>query len=159
MKIIVPDAMLGRSKWKYITENPGADWFQPDFDASAWQEGFGGFGVENAPGSYPNTAWKTSDIWLRQQFTLSPEERSGLKLRVYHDEDATIYLNGVLAAKLPGFITDYDEVDISREAAAALRPGNNVIAVHCRQTTGGQGIDVGILVPQSSTAAGNAKGD
>jgi len=149
MKVILPDAMLGRAKWKYATENPGEEWFKPDFDASTWQEGFGGFGRENAPGSYPNTVWKTSDIWLRQQFMLGADELKDLKLRVYHDEDATIYLNGVLAAELPGFITDYDEVDISKEAAAGLRPGQNIIAVHCHQTTGGQGIDVGILVPQT----------
>ncbi len=148
MKVIVPDGMIGRARWKYTTENPGADWFKPDFDASAWLEGFGGFGGGNAPGSYPNTPWKTADIWLRQQFVLRAEERAGLKLRVYHDEDATIYLNGVLAAKLPGYITDHDEVDITAAAAAALRPGNNVVAVHCHQTAGGQGIDVGILVPQ-----------
>ena len=103
--------------------------------------------------------WKTSDIWLREQFILAADERSGLKLRVYHDEDATIYLNGVLAAQLPGFITDYDEVEISKEAVAALRPGNNVIAVHCHQTTGGQGIDVGILAPQMEKKTTNAKGE
>jgi hypothetical protein len=149
MKVILPDAMLGRAKWRYTTEPPGEEWFQPEFEASGWQEGFGGFGGENAPGSYPNTAWKTPDIWLRQQFTLAADELKGLKLRVYHDEDATIYLNGVLAAKLPGFITDYEEVDISGEAAAALRAGQNTIAVHCHQSSGGQGIDVGILVPLS----------
>jgi hypothetical protein len=148
MKVVLPDAMIGRAKWKYTTENPGDEWFKPEFDASAWVEGFGGFGGEGAPGSYPNTPWKTPDIWLRQQFTLGPDELKGLKLRVYHDEDATIYLNGVLAAKLPGFITDYDEVDISKEAAATLRAGQNTIAVHCHQSTGGQGIDVGVLVPQ-----------
>jgi hypothetical protein len=54
----------------------------------------------------------------------------------------------MLAAKLPGFITDYDEVEISKEAAAALQAGRNTIAVHCHQTRGGQGIDVGILSPQ-----------
>lgn len=159
MKVVLPDAMLGRTKWKYTTENPGDNWFTRDFDASTWQEGFGGFGGENAPGSYPNTVWKTSDIWLRQQFILAADERAGLKLRVYHDEDATIYLNGVLAVQLPGFITDYDEVEISKEAAAALRPGNNVIAVHCRQTTGGQGIDVGILAPQMEKKTTTAKGE
>jgi hypothetical protein len=60
-----------------------------------------------------------------------------------------VYLNGVLALKLFGFITDYDEFEISNEAASALQPGRNTIAVHCHQTTGGQGIDVGILVPAS----------
>lgn len=148
MKIVLADAMVGRTKWRYTTQKPGPDWFLPEFDATHWSEGVGGFGSEGTPGSYPNTAWKTSDIWLRREFTLGAEDLAGLKLRVYHDEDATIYLNGVRALQTKGYITDYEEFEISREAAAALRPGNNTIAVHCHQSTGGQGIDVGILAAQ-----------
>jgi hypothetical protein len=72
----------------------------------------------------------------------------GLELQLFHDEDAEIYLNGVLAVKLSGFITDYNDVAISKMARAALHPGRNIIAVHCHQTSGGQGIDVGIIIPQ-----------
>ena len=128
-------------------------------DASDWKEGEGGFGAAGTPGSFPNTEWKTPDIWLRSQFALTTDEVSAegqldsspIRLNVYHDEDAEIYLNGVLALKLKGFSTEYQEFELSPEAVAELRAGNNVIAVHCHQTTGGQGIDVGIvaLLPES----------
>lgn len=152
MKVVLADAMVGRTKWKYTTQEPGLTWFKTDFDASNWLEGIGGFGSEGTPGSYPNTVWKTADIWLRRDFTLSAEDLPGLKLRIYHDEETTIYLNGVPALQLKGYLTDYEEFEISKEAAAALRPGNNTIAVHCHQTTGGQGIDVGILAAQPTAS-------
>jgi hypothetical protein len=78
-------------------------------------------------------------------------------LRIHHDEDAQVYLNGVLAASPANYTTSYVYVPISQSARAALRPGQtNVIAVHCHQTTGGQFIDVGIALEtvQTSDACG-----
>jgi hypothetical protein len=147
LKVIMADALYGRVSWKFTTEKPAGDWYQNKFDDSAWKDGVGGFGSTGTPGIFLNTAWGTPDIWLRREFTLDAENMSALKLQVFHDEDAEIYLNGVLAAKFSGFVTDYDEFEISQPAGGTLHPGENTIAVHCHQTTGGQGIDVGIVSP------------
>ena len=66
-------------------------------------------------------------------------------LTMNHDEDAEVYLNGVLAIRAPRFIGSYEEFEITPAARATLKPGKNTIAVHCKQTTGGQYIDVGIV--------------
>jgi hypothetical protein len=147
--IILADALFGHVNWSYTTEKPAADWYQHTFDDSAWKSGTGGFGSAGTPGIVVNTTWDSTDIWLRRGFTLGPEDPAKLKLQIFHDEDVEVYLNGALAAQLPGFITDYDEFDLLPPAIAALHPGENTIAVHCHQTTGGQGIDVGIVVPQA----------
>lgn len=149
MSFVLPDAMFARTVWKFTVTQPANDWAWPDFDAAGWNEGPAGFGTPATPGIRVNTVWKTPDIWLRGSFTLSAGQQSGLKLRLFHDEDVEVYLNGVLAVKLAGYSTGYIETDISPEARAALRPGRNIVAVHCHQTGGGQGIDVGILVPQA----------
>jgi hypothetical protein len=146
--IILADAMYGRVTWSYTTDEPGDDWFQVKFDASAWKVGSGGFGTIGTPGIIVNTTWDSSDIWLRRSFTLGPEDPSQLKLQVFHDEDAEVYINGALAAEFSGYISDYSEFELSPAAIAVLHQGENTIAVHCHQTTGGQGIDVGIVVPQ-----------
>jgi hypothetical protein len=51
----------------------------------------------------------------------------------------------VLAARLTGYNAAYEEIDLSAAARAALQPGQNLMAVHCRQTVGGQYIDLGIV--------------
>jgi hypothetical protein len=68
-----------------------------------------------------------------------------LQLVLYHDEDAQVYINGQRAASVSGYVTEYELVPISRRAAEAIKPGKNLIAVHCRQTNGGQCIDIGII--------------
>jgi len=144
LRTVVATAREKEHNWKYTLARPSEDWFKPDFAAEGWQEGPGGFGTRMTPGSVVRTEWNASDIWLRREFTLPEDGVKDLQLLVHHDEDAEIYLNGVLAARLAGYKTDYEEVAINADALATLKPGKNVMAVHCRQTGGGQYIDVGL---------------
>ena len=68
-----------------------------------------------------------------------------IALHVYHDEEIVVYINGVRAAAAGGFVTELSLVPLSAEGKAALKPGKNVIAVHCHQNSGGQYLDLGIV--------------
>ena len=107
----------------------------------------GAFGTSGTPGIIPITTWNTSDIWLRRTFTVpAGTNANNLKFELYHDDDVQIYLNGILAYSATGFITSYQIADINPAALALLTPGANItMAVHCYQTIGGQGVDVGIV--------------
>ena len=143
--VLLPNAIQGDYAWRYTTNTPPKDWQQPEFDDSAWEAGPGGFGTPGTPGAIVKTEWKTDDIWLRRQFNLAKAPTQPLNLIIHHDEDVEVYLNGVLAARLPAYSTEYINVSIFSEAQLALHAGQNLIAVHCHQTVGGQYIDVGIL--------------
>jgi Glycosyl hydrolase 2 galactose-binding domain-like/Glycosyl hydrolases family 2/Glycosyl hydrolases family 2, TIM barrel domain len=134
----------GPQRWRFTTETPADGWMQPSFDAAAWRDAPGGFGASGTRFARVGTEWKTSEIWLRRTFTLSVVSPN-LQLRVFHDDDAEVYLNGVLAAKLPGANSSYAYVPLSADARAALQKGPVVIAVHAHQTRGGQYIDVGLV--------------
>ncbi len=131
--------------WRFTTAKPGDGWQKPDFDSAAWSEGKGGFGTKDTPGVVARTEWKSPDIWLRRSFDLKDKPEGEVLLRVHHDEDAEIYINGILAAKQGGYTTSYVEVAISDEARKSLKAGANTIAIHCHQTRGGQYIDAGFV--------------
>jgi hypothetical protein len=144
-RVVVPTSQAQPQTWRYMFEKPADGWSKPGFDDASWKEGPGGFGTEGTPGTKVRTEWKTPDVWLRREITLPEGTLGELLLYLHHDEDAEVYLNGVLAAKVGGYVSDYEEVPISAEGKAALKPGKNLIAVHCHQTRGGQYIDVGLV--------------
>jgi Glycosyl hydrolases family 2, sugar binding domain/Glycosyl hydrolases family 2, TIM barrel domain/Glycosyl hydrolases family 2 len=142
---IVPTSEKAGQFWAYTTDKPPDGWEKPDFDAGKWGAASGGFGTKGTPGAIIGTEWKTADIWLRRSFELKELPKGEVLLRIHHDEDAEVYINGVLAAKVPGYVTDYYELVLTPEGRKALKAGTNVIAVHCKQTSGGQYIDLGLV--------------
>ncbi|MFG0294432.1 MAG: sugar-binding domain-containing protein, partial [Maioricimonas sp. JB045] len=130
--------------WKYTYRRPAEGWRTVTFDEAGWKEGAGGFGMPETPGSRVGTYWQTNNLWLRKRFEVEsiPEKPA---LLIHHDEDAEVYINGRRAAAFKGYITEYKVVPLSAEAKTLLRRGENVMAVHCRQTGGGQFIDVHVV--------------
>lgn len=144
--VLVPTSEQEAPTWRYTLEKPPADWMQPQFDDSAWKPGPGGFGTHNTPGTVVRTVWNTKEIWIRREAEIDREDFRRVYLVIHHDEDATVYLNGVAAAEVTGYTTGYTLLPISDLGRRAPRKGKNTIAVECRQTIGGQYIDAGLVV-------------
>lgn len=143
--MIVPAADQSPTTWRYTTTRPGDSWANPGFNDSAWPTGQSGFGTRGTPSAVIGTVWNTREIWLRREIEIPADKLQHLQLWLHHDEDAEIYINGVLALRADGYVTGYDAFPLNAAAKAALKPGRNVIAVHCRQTGGGQYIDLGLV--------------
>jgi hypothetical protein len=145
LRELVPTSEKAAQKWRWTTTKPADGWEKPGFDAASWAEADGGFGTRGTPGAVVRTIWRTNDIWLRRDFDLKELPKGEVMLRIHHDEDAEIYINGVLAARAVGYTTEYVELPLTAEGRKAFKAGANTIAVHCRQTGGGQYIDVGFV--------------
>lgn len=140
---VVPTSETAGQPARYTTEAPTDGWEKPDFDASSWKLGMGGFGAGIGDDSKIGTAWSSSDIWLRREVEIAELPTGRLLLRLFHDEDAEVFLNGEQLTAVKGFTTGYVEFPISNPSQ--LKIGTNIIAVHCHQTLGGQFIDLGIV--------------
>ncbi|MAT68899.1 MAG: glycoside hydrolase family 2 [Planctomycetaceae bacterium] len=132
------------NEWKFRLRRPADGWQKAEFDDSGWRTGQGGFGTRGTPGARIGTRWRTRNIWLRKTVDLEQvPEKPGLL--IHHDEDAEVYVNGQQVAELSGWSSKYEVVPLDAKARSALVAGKNVVAVHCRQTDGGQFIDVHLV--------------
>lgn len=148
---VLPTAEVQAQTWKYQTSSSTSSstaWTKPGYNDNSWQEGLSGFGANNPPGSYTNTSWNTYVIRLRYHLDLTgftPEQMNALVGRIHHDEDVTVYFNGVVAFQESGYLTAYKNVSLNQEAVDALTPDDtNVIAIECTNRGGGAYIDFGL---------------
>ena len=145
---VIPSSQITGQNWKYTFTSPASNWSATNFDDSQWTNGVGGFGAGGPAGFTVRTTWNTADIWLRRTFNpgaLTAQQIGNLVFNVYHDEDCELYINGVLAGSASSYVTAYGHIGINSAGLNALVPNaNNVLAVHCHQTSGAQAIDAGI---------------
>jgi hypothetical protein len=146
-RVLVPNAEHGAPVWRHTTRRPPGRWVGRAFDDGAWPEGRGGFGTPETPGTRIGTTWSTPEIWLRAVFELeAPGPFRSAALRIRHDEDVEVYLNGGRIFRATGYLVRVRSYDVTPEVRGLLEPGRNVLAVHCRQTAGGQYIDAGLVL-------------
>lgn len=146
---VIPAADKEPAVWKWTDANPGHEWADTGFDDSEWKEGKSAFGSPTTPGTDGrlNTIWKNEEIWIRRQVKLPENLGAKTRLLIHHDNQAEVYIDGILAWKSANIETrDYSVFEITPEAAAKLKPGATVtIAAHGLNVLGGQVLDVGIV--------------
>lgn len=131
-------------EWRYTLRRPAQQWTHPDFNDGEWREAFGGFGTHETPGARIGTVWATNSIWLRKTFPLKSIPAKPALL-IHHDEDARVFVNGTLLTTLQGYTTKYVIVPFPEDKRDLLKADDNLLAVHCRQTGGGQFIDAHVI--------------
>ncbi len=135
--IILPTSEKINQEWVYTFIEPDSNWTESNFNDLNWRKGFAPFGNES------KTKWKTPGIWLRKKLYLTQETLPNNPFAVYfHDEDIKVYINKTLILDYPGYTTAYVKAQIRKDI---FKIGENIIAIHCIQTTGGQAIDFGMI--------------
>ncbi|HXI71506.1 MAG TPA: DUF4965 domain-containing protein [Verrucomicrobiae bacterium] len=145
LEAVVPAADTKPAMWRFTTTKPADNWVAPEFNAAGWAEGRGGFGKTQNSAAVVNTAWATDDIWLRREVDLTGSKGDEMLGWLHHDDDAEIYINGVLALRTAGATGTYEDFSLNPRSRRAIQPGKNVIAIHCRNTGGEQYIDFGFV--------------
>jgi len=140
------DGELGQP-YRYTTSNPVEGWTNGSFDDNGWQSGCAPFGTI----ANPRTRWESSDIWLRRTFEWNGGDIKDAAIVIFWDEDTEVYVNGKKIWSRSGFVTSYEMFPVTGALKSVLRKGQNTLAVHSRQTGGGQFIDLALLATYGDT--------
>lgn len=128
----------------FTTEKPSKNWTKQNFDTSSWQKGKAPFG-KGDNGLQANTNWTTEDLWVRRTFDLKENNLADLFLKLSHDDNIEVYLNGKQIYTREGWQYNYQYLPIDPTVLKTLQKKDNVLAVHIKNTAGGQWLDFGLV--------------
>lgn len=153
LRTLLATGEQGGRAWRYRLTPPEGDWTR-EYGASldlpgedgGWLEGLAGFGTHGTPGAVVRTEWSTNDLWMVTDFELGSVPAGDLLLRLHHDDQVEVWLNGTQILGRTGFTTSYTRMNTGLRAEDLLVVGENRIAVHVHHAGGGQYADVGVEV-------------
>ena len=126
----------------YTETAPTQDWMNPSYDDSKWKKGAAPFGDNKTTAKTP---WLTKDLWVRREFTLTNPDFNKLFLKLNHDDNVEVYLNGEPVYTHTGWTNKFVYLPISEDVEKKLKKGKNVLAIHVANTAGGAWLDAGIV--------------
>ena len=123
-----PTSQRHPATWRFTFAKPAAGWDQPDFDDQHLAARARRLRDQRHSGCRDRHELEhaaTSGSVAKSPYPLE-STLARLQLLIYHDEDAEIYLDGVLAASETGYVTSYQPVEIPAMVQAKLKPGAKV---------------------------------
>lgn len=130
---------------RYTRQKQQDGWQKPNFNDSSWQMGQAAWG---SPGlNFVRTEWKeeNSDLYVRREIDLSAADLSEDLMMIYsHDDVFELYINGTKVADTGEIWREGIRLPLTSELKKLLKPGKNLIAAHCHNTTGGAYTDFGL---------------
>lgn len=143
----LPASDEGEYQARYTETKPAGDWMKTGYNDADWKQAAAPFGNE---GPF-KTKWTTNDIWTRRTFKTPSSLSKPVFLKLRHDDNIEVYLNGVQIYETKGWTHKYLYIPIQNQAAL-LKPGEtNVLAIHVTNTAGGQFIDAGLVEEYQET--------
>lgn len=131
---------------KYSRTDPGKGWEKPNFNDSSWSNGKGAFGSSENSGIHTDWSAENSDLYVRREVNLSPEDLQGDLFLVYsHDDNFELFVNGTKVAQGPAERKEEVKLELTDDIRNLLHPGKNVIASYCHNNGGGALTDFGIF--------------
>lgn len=141
-KTVLAASNEGKYQCQYVIEQPADGWEKPSFDDKAWKTGTAPFGDDREK---PGVAWTKGDLWVRRNFDIAALPKGPLLMNLYHDDNIEIYLNGSLIKSIKGWNGGFNTIKLTEEAQSKLKTGENVIAIHIKNTAGGSWLDFGLV--------------
>ncbi|MDR0794207.1 MAG: DUF4965 domain-containing protein [Chitinophagaceae bacterium] len=141
--IILPASDDAAYTANYTEETPSGNWRDVNYNDDNWKKGNAPFG-DNL--DFAKTEWKSDDLWVRRTFDVSGNDARDLYLKLNHDDNIEVYLNGTEIYKTVGWVNNYIYLPIKNSKEKnLLQKGKNVLAVHIKNTAGGQHLDFGLV--------------
>lgn len=126
---------------KYTETEPAEGWENGQFNDANWKTGKAPFTSDrNGKG----TVWASKNIWVRRIFTLDNLNFNKLYLKINHDDNAEVYLNGEQVYTHKGWLNKFQYFPIKDAVRQKLKKGRNVLSIHVANTAGGAFLDAGI---------------
>lgn len=130
----------------FTEDKPGNKWKEINFDASDWEKGKAGFGssvVKNSTTRKVKSNWKSSQIWVRKSFNFDKKNTGNLMLRIHHDGDTKVFLNGEPIYMKHG--NAYLTWNFNKKANALLVDGENVLAIQSAKSERSNFLDISLF--------------
>ncbi len=124
---------------KYSETQPQEGWQNISFNDASWKNGKAPFSDNK---SSAGTSWRSKDLWVRRTFNLSKTDFNKLFLKLKHDDNIEVYLNGERVYEKIGWIGKFEFLPLDK---SGLKKGKNILAIHIANTAGGAYLDAGIV--------------